>query len=189
MFPTIERPLAQYLGVRVDGVGTTRFSGAFRIERPMQPEVGRAIQVIIEKGYEDFLARVSEARSMPRDEVDKVARGRVWSGKDALERKLVDKLGGLREAIASAAERAKLPKDHRTWWVEEEQKFAERVLSKLMKGTLRVAGWLGVEVGTPETPALPPALRALQIQVAGAERLLRLNDPQGVYALDVLDVR
>jgi protease-4 len=189
MLPTIDKPLAHYLGVRVDGVGTTRLAGAIRIDRPMQPEVGRAFQLIIEKGYEDFLARVSEARSMPRDEVDKVARGRVWSGKDALERKLVDKLGGLREAIASAAERAKLPKDHRTWWVEEEQKFGARVLSKLMKGSLRVAGWLGVEVGTPETQALPPALRALQTQIVGAERLLRLNDPQGVYALDPLDVR
>src|SRR5512137_1709359 len=92
MLPTIDKPLARYLGVRVDGVGTTRLSGAARIDRPMQPEVGRI--------FEDFLARVSEARSMPRDEVDKIARGRVWSGKDALERRLVDKMGGLREAIA-----------------------------------------------------------------------------------------
>ena len=189
MLPTIDKPLAHYLGVRVDGVGTTRLSGAARIDRPMQPEVGRIFQVVIEKGYEDFLARVSEARSMPRDEVDKIARGRVWSGKDALERRLVDKMGGLREAIASAAERAKLPKDHRVWWVEEERNFAERLLSRIMKGGARIAALVGVQIGTHEPPTPTAALRALQAQVADAERLLRLNDPQGVYALDPIDSR
>jgi len=189
MLPTIDKPMAHYLGVRVDGVGTTRLSGALRVDRPLQPEVGRVIQSVIEKGYEDFLARVSEARSMSRDEVDEIARGRVWSGKDAFERKLVDKLGGLKEAIASAAERAKLPRDHRVWRVEEEQKFAERVLSKLMKGGARVAALFGFAIEAPEPPPLPAALRALQAQVADAERLLRLNDPQGVYALDLLEAR
>jgi len=189
MMPTIDKPLAHYLGVHVDGVGTTRWSGAFRIDRPMQPDVGRAFQVVIEKGYEDFLARVAEARSMSRDEVDKIARGRVWSGKDALERKLVDKLGGLREAIASAAERAKLPKDHRVWRVEEEQTLAQRIASKVMKGSAQVAGWVGLDVWASEPPALPPVLRAIQAQAAGMDRLLRLNDPQGVYALDPLEVR
>ena len=126
---------------------------------------------------------------MSRDEVDKIARGRVWSGKDAFERKLVDKLGGLREAIASAAERAKLPKDHRVWRVEEEQKFHERVLAKLMKGGASVAALVGFQIEAPEPPPLPPALRALQGQVADVERLLRLNDPQGVYALDLLEAR
>ena len=146
MLPTIDKPLARYLGVRVDGVGTTRLSGAARIDRPMQPEVGRIFQAVIDKGYEDFLARVSEARSMPRDEVDKIARGRVWSGKDALERRLVDKMGGLREAMASAAERAKLPKDHRVWWIEEERNFAERLLARLMKGGARIAALVGVQI-------------------------------------------
>ena len=189
MLPTIDKPMAHFLGVRVDGVGTTRLSGALRVDRPLQPEVGQVIQSVIEKGYEDFLARVSEARSMSRDEVDEIARGRVWSGKDAFERKLVDKLGGLKEAIASAAERAKLPRDHRVWRVEEEQKFAERVLSKLMKGGARVAALFGFAIDAPEPPPLPAALRALQAQVADAERLLRLNDPQGVYALDLLEAR
>jgi protease-4 len=155
----------------------------------MQPEVGRAFQAYIEKGYEDFLARVAEARSMTRDEVDKVARGRVWSGTDALQRRLVDKLGGLREATASAAERAKLPKDHRVWRVEEERTFGQRVLARFMKSGARVAGWLGLDAGASEPPVLPPALRAIQAQAAGMERLLRLNDPRGVYALDPLEVR
>lgn len=189
MLPTVDRPMARYLGIRVDGVGTTPSTGALRLDRPMQPEVAIAFQAFIEKGYEDFLSRVSEARSMSRDQVDKVARGHVWSGKDALERKLVDKLGGLQEATASAAERAKLPKGHRVWRVEAEQTFGQRLLGKLMKGGARVSGWLGLRLGAEEAPTLPPVLRALQAQAAGVERLLRLNDPQGVYALDLIEVR
>ncbi|HSB35673.1 MAG TPA: signal peptide peptidase SppA, partial [Thermoanaerobaculia bacterium] len=127
MFPTIDRPLAKYLGMHVDGVGTTWLSGALRLDRPLKPEVGRLIQLLIDKGYEDFLARVAEARKIPRDDVNKIARGRVWSGADAKDRKLVDRLGGLPEAIASAAEMAKLPRDARVWYVEKDKTLKERL--------------------------------------------------------------
>jgi protease-4 len=189
LLPTIDKPLARYLGLRVDGVGTTRLSGALRLDRPLQPEVGQMFQSAIEKGYEDFLARVSEARSMPRDAVDKLARGRVWSGKDAVERKLVDRLGGLKEAIASAAERAKLGKDHRTWWVEEERTFGQQLLTRFMKGGASVATRFGLVAESPDLTRLSPAFSALRGQLAESERVLRLNDPLGVYALCPLDVR
>jgi hypothetical protein len=58
-----------------------------------------------------------------------------------------------------------------------------------MKGGARVAALFGFAIDAPEPPPLPAALRALQAQVADAERLLRLNDPQGVYALDLLEAR
>jgi protease-4 len=189
ILPTIDKPLAKYLGVHVDGVGTTRLSGALRLDRPLQPEVARMFQSAIEKGYEDFLARVAEARSMSRDDVDRLARGRVWSGKDAHQRKLVDKLGGLKEAIASAAERAKLGKDHRTWWVEEERTFGQQLLTRLMKAGAGVAVQLGLVAEAPDLGALSPALGALRGHLAESERFLRLNDPQGVYALCPLEVR
>jgi protease-4 len=189
ILPTVDRPLARFLGLHVDGVGTTRLSGALRLDRPMQPEVGQMFQSVIDKGYEDFLARVGEARAMPRDAVDRLARGRVWSGRDAAERKLVDRLGGLKEAIASAAERAKLGKEFRTWWVEEERTFGQKLLARLMKDGASVAVRLGLVAEPPDLGRLSPALRALAGQVAESERLLRLNDPQGVYALCPLDVR
>src|SRR5262249_31677583 len=134
MFPTVEKPLAKYLGVRVDGVGTTKFTGALRVDRPMSLEVGRMIQLSIEKGYEDFLERGSEGRKLRRDEVERIARGRVWSGADAKERKLVDKLGGLKEAVASAGDLAKMRKGYRVWYVEEEKSFKDWLAAKLMKG-------------------------------------------------------
>src|SRR5207302_2914340 len=59
LFPTIERPLANLLGVRVDGVGTTWLSDALRIDRPLRPELGRIAQLVVEHIYDQFLARVA----------------------------------------------------------------------------------------------------------------------------------
>jgi protease-4 len=90
------------------GVGTTRFAGAFDISRPLDPQVGAVIQSVIEKGYRDFTSKVAHARERSVEQVDAVARGRVWTGAQAKERGLVDAFGGLREAIADAAARAEL---------------------------------------------------------------------------------
>jgi len=189
LFPTVEKPLAKYLGIRVDGVGTSKLSGALRLDRPLSPELARILQAGISRGYEEFLARVAEARKLTRDEVDKVARGRVWSGADAKERKLVDKLGGLPEAIASAAELAKLEKGYRTWWVQEELPWKQRLLRDLASGRARVARAFGLEATEPEPPPPPAALRALREQLGGTLRLLSLQDPAGVYAFCPCDVK
>lgn len=109
LIPTIPRTLDK-IGVNTDGVGTTRFAGAFDITRPLDPAVGEVIQSVIEKGYRDFIGRVAEARKQPVAQVDSVARGRVWSGAQAMQRGLVDELGGLQDAIDDAATRGKLGK-------------------------------------------------------------------------------
>ncbi len=107
MIPNITRSLGK-IGVHTDGVGTTRFAGAFDISRPMDPGVGRVIQSVIDKGYADFTGKVADARNKPVEAIDEVARGRVWSGAQAKERGLVDEFGGLKAAVADAASRAKL---------------------------------------------------------------------------------
>ena len=109
LFPTVDRGLAK-LGVRTDGVSTTRYAGAFDVTRPLDPGVGQVVQAVIEKGYRDFTGKVSAARKKPVADIDAVARGRVWSGAQAKERGLVDVLGGLDAALADAAARAKLGK-------------------------------------------------------------------------------
>src|SRR5690606_5616394 len=68
------------IGVRVDGVGTTRFAGAFDPARPLDPIVGEVIQSVIERGYGQFIGKVAQARDRTPDAIDQVARGRVWSG-------------------------------------------------------------------------------------------------------------
>lgn len=190
MFPTVEKPLAKYLGMRVDGVGTTWLSGALRPDRALNPELGRMIQLSIERGYEDFLARVAEARKMSRDDVDRIARGRVWSGADAIERKLVDKKGGLPEAIASAAQKAKLSEGkYRVWYVEKEMTFREKLLSQLLNGRARLARAFGFDVGEPEAAPAPAAVRAVLDRFGETARLLAFNDPNGVYAWCACEVK
>jgi protease-4 len=190
MFPTIEKPLAKYLGMRVDGVGTTWLSGALRPDRALKPEVGRMIQLSIDRGYEDFLTRVAEARKMSRDDVDRIARGRVWSGADAFERKLVDKLGGLPDAIASAAKMAKLSEGkYRVWYVEKEPSFHEKLLSHLLEARARLSRALGFAVEEPGPPSPAPAVRALLDRLGDTARLLSFNDPNGVYAWCACEVK
>ena len=113
LFPTIDRSLGK-IGVRTDGVSTAKYAGAFDITRPLDPGVATTIQSVIEKGYRDFTGKVAQARGRSVEQVDAVARGRVWSGMQAKERGLVDVLGGLDAALADAAARAKLGKPA-TW--------------------------------------------------------------------------
>jgi protease-4 len=112
LVPTIPRALGK-IGVHTDGVGTTALAGAFDITRPLDPRVGAVIQSVIEKGYRDFTGRVARARGRSVAEIDAVARGRVWSGAQARERGLVDAFGGIDDAVADAARRAKLGKPGR----------------------------------------------------------------------------
>jgi protease-4 len=182
VFPTVDRALARYLGVHTDGVGTTRFSDVLRPDRPMDPAVADMLRQFIDEGYEDFLERVSKARRMPREAVDRVARGRVWSGEDAKRIGLVDHLGGLDDAVAAAAKRAKLEKGYRVWYVEKEKTLRERLASMLAAQALSLAAAAGVgQDPSPRAglPTLPGALHAVQADVT---RLSRWNDPRGAYA-------
>ncbi|HET6604718.1 MAG TPA: signal peptide peptidase SppA [Xanthomonadaceae bacterium] len=109
------------IGVHTGGVGTTRMAGALDPRRELQPIVGEIIQSIIDDGYSEFIGKVAHAREMSPEQVDAIARGRVWSGAQAHERGLVDTLGGLDVAIASAAERAGLEQDkYRVRYIEKD---------------------------------------------------------------------
>ena len=96
------------IGVHSDGVGTTPWAGAFDPTRALDPEAGRMIQSVIDHGYAQFIGKVAAARGSTPEAIDKIARGRVWSGTQAKERGLVDELGGLAAAQAEAAKLARL---------------------------------------------------------------------------------
>ncbi len=182
--PTFQKPLAKYLGTRVDGVGTTWISGAARPDRELDPRIADAMQQLIEKGYEDFLTRVGEARGKTRDEVDEIARGRVWSGIDAHRLGLVDQLGGIEEAIASAAELAELGDDYRVDYLERELDFKDQMLVEFLAWT---AGWY-----QPTTRlATRPRLQELVVDYVRdqTEQLLQMGDPHGIYAHCLCEVR
>lgn len=107
LFPNFSRALDRW-GVHTDGSATSSLGGAMDPTRPLNSKTAEAIQQVIDFGYANFLSRVSESRKMTVEDVDKIARGRVWTGAQALDRKLVDRDGGLMTAVLAAARRAKL---------------------------------------------------------------------------------
>ena len=140
MVPNLTRALDK-IGVHTDGVGTTRFAGAFDITRPLDPAAGQVIQAVINKGYADFTGKVAQARHQSVEAIDKVARGRVWSGAQAKDHGLVDAFGGMQEAVADAASRAKLSKGKfRVRYVEK----AATPFSQFMSGFAgsRLGAWM-----------------------------------------------
>jgi len=106
--PEVGTTLQHFLGVTTDTVKTNRNSTALSLLRPCSEETLELMQRNIEEFYLTFIGRVAQGRHMTVDAVDSIARGRVWTGIDALRLGLVDTLGGLHEAIAIAAEKAGL---------------------------------------------------------------------------------
>ncbi|MDX1392530.1 MAG: signal peptide peptidase SppA, partial [Rheinheimera sp.] len=99
------------LGLNVDGVGTTELAGlsnGLPVFQGLNEQAKDLFQLLIERGYSEFLTLVSENRNMSTAEVDKVAQGRVWTGRTALELGLVDKLGSFDDAVKAAADKAGL---------------------------------------------------------------------------------
>ncbi len=97
------------LGIYVDGVSTNKHSDMMINQwRPLDDEETSAITEMVEAIYDDFISKVAEGRGMTKAEVDSIGQGRVWSGVNAIEIGLVDELGGLNDAIKSAAELANI---------------------------------------------------------------------------------
>jgi len=90
------------LGVGSDGVRTNSNADAWSVNAPFTDEQHALVEAEADLFYTDFVQRVAEGRDLSVEEVDGVARGRVWTGADAAERGLVDELGGLRTAIRRA---------------------------------------------------------------------------------------
>ncbi|AFM15778.1 signal peptide peptidase SppA, 67K type [Mycolicibacterium chubuense NBB4] len=98
----VARELKERLGVGSDTVRTNANADAWSINTPFTDEQRAHVEAEADLFYTDFVQRVADGRTMTVDAVEQVARGRVWTGADALERGLVDELGGLRTAIRRA---------------------------------------------------------------------------------------
>src|SRR4029077_15155973 len=112
IIPSFQGTLAK-LGVGGDGVKTTPLSGEPDLLRGPSPEAGQLIQTGVESTYRRFLGIVAESRHKSPADIDKIAQGRVWDGGTAHQIGLVDGFGGMQEAVAKAAEMAKLGNDER----------------------------------------------------------------------------
>jgi len=96
------------IGITYDGVKTNKMSDAISINRPFTPEERDLMQSYVNRGYELFVKRCADGRKMKTEQIKAIAEGRVWTGEDALKIGLVDKIGGLNDAIKLAVEKAKL---------------------------------------------------------------------------------
>ena len=168
-FPTIEG-IVEYIGVTVDGVGTTPLAGAASLNRGLSPEMASILQALAYGAYDDFIELVASGRDMSEQAVREVADGLVWTGAEAAERGLVDELGGLDEAVAAAARLAGV-EEWRTARTRLPPSFESVLLQELSRSFGMVAaplgGWFGSLVS-----AFKPAIKSLS----------SLRDPMHVYA-------
>ena len=111
VIPTFEHTLAQW-GVTSDGVRTTPQSGQPDVLGGITPEVEQLLQLEINNGYARFLSLVGQARHMEPAAVDRIAQGRIWDAGTARQIGLVDRFGGLNDALAEAAREAHLATWH-----------------------------------------------------------------------------
>jgi protease IV len=127
VIPTFEAALAKW-GVTTDGVRTTPLSGQPDLFAGTTPEFDAVIQRSVEGTYGQFIGLVSGARKLPPARVDEIGQGRVWDGGTARQIGLIDAFGGVDDAIAEAARRAKLdPAATHAVWLEKPVSFFEGV--------------------------------------------------------------
>lgn len=107
----VARELKDRLGVGSDSVRTNANADAWSVNSPFTAEQHAMVEAEADLFYDDFVRRVAQARGMSVTEVDAVARGRIWTGADALTHRLVDELGGLRTAVRRAKVLAGLDAD------------------------------------------------------------------------------
>ncbi len=164
MLPTAQGAVDK-LGIRTGGVTTTWLGQAYDPRRGIDPRFAQLVQSGVDRVYRDFTTLAAAARKTTPDKIDAVAQGRVWAGKQALERGLVDKLGSYDDALKSAAARARLPDGK--WhvrYIEAEAGRWARLLQRLgisgdvgidmpaeMNGTLLALGLGGLPLGDAAT--------------------------------------
>lgn len=144
LIPNVQKLLNDKIGIHTSTVSTNtgNFPDFFRT---MNPEQRAAMQGYVERGYELFVSRCANGRHMPVDSIKAIAEGRVWDGSAALRIGLVDKLGGLQQAIADMASELESAEDYYVveypavkfkWW-EELLDMSNQMQSKAMENQLK----------------------------------------------------
>ncbi len=169
-FPTVDEMLSG-LGISTDGIGTSTVAGKLRPDIPLDPILERAIQSGIEHGYRRFISIVADGRNKLAEQVEPIAEGRVWSGIDAQQLGLVDELGGLKQAVASAAALAGLT-DVRSRVLRLPLSPEEELMQLLLGSGMVKQMW----------QSSSPVLSALNSVLPAWSSMLQLRDSRGLYA-------
>ncbi|MED5544605.1 MAG: signal peptide peptidase SppA [Pseudomonadota bacterium] len=150
------------LGITSDGVKTTPLSGEPDILGGFSPEVDALLQGSVESTYAKFLGVAGKARDMTPEAVDAVGQGRVWSGREAMERGLVDEMGGLDAALAYAAKKGGV--GNKAWHAEYLAEPADPFDSLLAQVLARPSG---EEAAISDYAALAARVHARRMAQAG----------------------
>ena len=170
---TVENSLDS-IGVHTDGVATSPLAD-ISITKALPPEVQQMMQLSIENGYKRFITLVADARKTTPEQIDKIAQGHVWTGQDAKANGLVDSLGDFDDAVAKAAELAKLKQWHIEYY-QDEPTFVDMVMDS-MSGSVRAMLPEAIQAMLPA-----PLASAASTVKAESEKLAAFNDPQNRYA-------
>jgi protease-4 len=183
VLPTIEHTLAK-IGVHTDGIGTTALSGGFDLQRSLNEHQRELLQLSIDHEYRQFIGNVAAARGKSVEEIDAVAQGRVWAGRDAMEHGLIDHLGSLQDAIDAAATRAKLGKNYRLDYIEPQQTWRQAFANEIHVLAARAATAVA-----PEQITFASVLARISPLEAELKRLARFTDSRGAYYYCVCSVQ
>lgn len=177
-WPTFEKSLTE-IGINSDGVSTNPNAGNRSLARPLPPQQARALQLNVNQGYRRFLEIVAGGRHIGLNEVEKLAGGRVFSGRRAKELGLVDHLGSLRDAVNSAAAKVGLNADDAIY-LQNEKSTAD-FIGELMHSRQSFFGTLLARY-------LPKAFIKITRNLQDPEAVFcHLNDPQNLYVYSLLE--
>jgi protease-4 len=123
--------LGDKLGLTFDEVRTGEYGDTYTVTRPLTQAEKNFIQKNLDQYYETFTTKAAEGRDVAHEEIQKVASGRVWTGQQALDRKLVDVLGGFDDAVRIAAEKAGVSDDYKVRFYPAPKNFFEELLANL----------------------------------------------------------
>lgn len=112
ILPNMQKFFNDKVGVTFDGVKTGKFADLGDISRPLTPEEHMILQTQVNRGYDEFTKAVADGRHKTQAYVNSIGQGRVWTGSQALKLGLVDRLGNINDAVASAAKKANV-KDYK----------------------------------------------------------------------------
>jgi protease-4 len=129
IIPNMQAFFKNKLGVTFDGVKTANFADITSPVKPMNEQEKKMVQAEIETIYAQFKQRVAEGRKVDTAFVDSIAQGRVWTGKRAIGIRLVDRFGGIEDAVQCAARMAKLS-SYQVRELPEPENFIDRLLGK-----------------------------------------------------------
>lgn len=123
--------LGNKIGITFDEVRTGEFGDTYTVTRPLTEVEKNFIQKNLNDHYETFTTKAAEGRGVPHEDIQKVASGRVWTGAQALERNLVDVLGGFNDAVKIAAEKAGVQDDYKLRFYPKPKNFLEELLTNI----------------------------------------------------------